>query len=126
MNQTALPCFDDLLALASRHPEQLELLRTRLTQEILDSTNDQDMRQRLEQLVFRINAERCRHTHPMALCIRFSSLMHDGLYHMKHELEKLVATTNAAPRRHHPVPTSARSKHQGQVIQLASYRRPEA
>lgn len=123
MNQTALPCFDDLLVLASQHPEQLEQLRSRLTQEILESTQDQDMRRRLEQLVFRINAERCRHTNPLGLCIHFSSLMHDGLYHMQHELEKLVST-NTACRIHHG--RSVKTRHQGQVIQLSRYRRPDA
>lgn len=123
MNQTALPCFDELLLLASQHPEQLEQLRSLLTQEILDSTQDQGMRKRLEQLVFRIDAERCRHSNPMGLCIHFSSLMHDGLYHMQNELAKLVSTsTTQSIHQHRPI----RTRHQGQVIQLSRYRRPEA
>lgn len=93
MRQTSLPCFDDLMQLARQHPEQLESLREQLTQEVLDSTPDRDMRSRLEQLVFRINAERRRHRSPMALCLKFSSLMHDKLLSMRSELQKLTTDT---------------------------------
>ncbi|SFW98543.1 DUF3135 domain-containing protein [Marinospirillum alkaliphilum] len=88
-----LPCFDELLTMAQQSPEQLEALRDQLTQEVLDATPDQGMRQRLEQLVFRINAERSRHRSPMALCLKFSGLMHEGLLSMRRELEKLSGST---------------------------------
>jgi hypothetical protein len=120
MCQTSLPCFDDLMLLAQQHPDQLESLREQLTREVLDSAPDAGMRSRLEQLVFRINAERQRHRSPMALCLKFSSLMHDKLLNMRSELQKL--TTDAET--HTPQPPATKQSRVGssKVIYLDQYR----
>ncbi|SFC12149.1 Protein of unknown function [Marinospirillum celere] len=89
MRPSALPCFDELLELARNSPEDLEALRRKMTSEILNSTLDNDMRQRLEQLAFRIDAERRSGRPPLALCIHYSSLMHSQLAHLSQELSKL-------------------------------------
>lgn len=125
---TRLPCFDELLTMARQSPEQLEALRDQLTQEVLDSTPDQGMRQRLEQLVFRINAERSRHHSPMALCLKFSSLMHDGLLSMRRELEKLSSPVeikslvDASPSKTARRQVGWPANHTHKVVYLKDYR----
>lgn len=122
MRQTSLPCFDDLMQLARQHPEQLETLREQLTLEVLDNTPDHDMRCRLEQLVFRINAERLRHRSPMALCLKFSSLMHDKLLSMRNEMQKLSVGVYTEI---HESPSDAAEQSQAKtskVIYLNQYR----
>lgn len=89
MRPAALPCFDDLLELAKNAPEDLEALRLSMTLDILNSTLDEGMRQRLEQLAFRIDAERRSGRPPLALCIHYSALMHEHLQHLNQELGKL-------------------------------------
>lgn len=122
MRQTSLPCFDDLMLLARQHPEQLESLREQLTQEVLESAPDVAMRSRLEQLVFRINAERQRQRSPMALCLKFSSLMHDRLLNMKTELQKL--TLDTTPETSESVKRTAECSRIGtaKVVYLDHYR----
>ena len=90
MNAPALPNFDQLLDLARNSPEELERLRQEMTHQILESTPNRGMRQRLEHLVFRIEAERRRGRTHLALCLHYSTLMHDQLLTLHHELQRLL------------------------------------
>lgn len=91
---TSLPCFDTLMEMAQQDPQALEALRQKLTDEIVEQSN-QKQRRKLEQLRFRIEGERYRATTPLASCIRLSSLMHDTLYHLNIHLEKLQQPTSS-------------------------------
>ncbi|WP_404417751.1 DUF3135 domain-containing protein [Marinospirillum sp.] len=90
MSASALPSFDRLLDLARNSPEELERLRLEMTNQILDSTPDQGVRLRLEQLAFRIDAERRRGRTPLSLCLHYSNLMHRQLGVLNQELHKLL------------------------------------
>jgi hypothetical protein len=61
-----------------------------MTNQILDSTPDQGVRLRLEQLAFRIDAERRRGRPPLSLCLHYSNLMHHQLEALNQELHKLL------------------------------------
>lgn len=91
---TSLPCFDTLMEMAQHDPQALEALRQKLTDEIVEQSN-QKQRRKLEQLRFRIEGERYRAATPLASCIRLSSLMHDTLYHLHTHLEKLQQPTSS-------------------------------
>ncbi|WP_114418357.1 DUF3135 domain-containing protein [Marinospirillum perlucidum] len=119
MSQSSLPCFDQLLELAREAPDQLENLRLKMTREILDGVPDRQMRQRLQQLSFRIDAERRRGRPPLALCMHYSELMHRHLeklhQHLDFFLEPLPETD---------LPTTASiSRPSGKILQLADYRK---
>lgn len=120
MNASALPDFDQLLDLAQNSPEELERLRREMTRQVLDSTTDQGMRQRLEQLVFRIDAERHRGRTPLSLCLHYSSLMQDHLLILNQELHRLLHPVKLTCQ---PKETCARVQQPDNIIRLSDYRK---
>jgi|GEM_PF-1009275 len=120
MNASALPNFDRLLDLAQNSPEELEKLRQELTYQILDSTPDQRMRLRLEQLVFRIDAERRRGRTPLSLCLHYSTLMHDQLLTLHHELHRLLHPVRLPCR---PSQEKAPVQQSAKIIPFGSYQK---
>ncbi|WP_409522881.1 DUF3135 domain-containing protein [Nitrincola sp. MINF-07-Sa-05] len=88
MSRSDLPCFDELIKMNRQDPDKLEALRLRLTDELLRD-KPPEQRRSLEQLAFRIEAERKRCQHPMGLCIRFSNMMHERFWNMAGLLQRL-------------------------------------
>lgn len=88
MSRSDLPCFDELMEMNRQNPEKLEALRQQLTNELLRGKSP-EQRRSLDQLVFRIEAERSRCKNPLGLCIRLSSMMHDRFWKMAGLLKRL-------------------------------------
>ena len=85
---TALPSFDTLLALAGDDPQQLEVLRQQLINELISSAPASYQR-RLQGLQFTVDMERRKAKTPMAACIRLSQMMHESF----HELRQALGAT---------------------------------
>ncbi|ODC03807.1 hypothetical protein BFW38_09900 [Terasakiispira papahanaumokuakeensis] len=118
---TSLPCFDTLMEMAQQDPQALEALRQKLSDEIVEQSN-QKQRRKLEQLRFRIEGERYRATTPLASCIRLSSLMHDTLYHLNIHLEKLQQPISSfGPVAKPPTPSTTLSKTQNQSAKILPF-----
>jgi len=88
MSRSDLPCFDELMQMSRQDPDKLEALRLRLTDELLRD-KPPEQRRSLEQLAFKIEAERTRCQSPMGLCIRFSNMMHERFWNMAGLLQRL-------------------------------------
>ncbi len=79
-----LPSFDELMKLAQKDPEQLEVLRQSWVEEIISSAPEVFQR-RLRGLQFQIDMEREKASNPVSSCIRISQMMHNGLANL-HEV----------------------------------------
>lgn len=82
---SALPDFDDLVKLAQENPEELENLRQRLCDELIQSA-PQEYRRRLRGIQFQIDMERKRAKTPMAACLKISEMMHDSFSQLRDAL----------------------------------------
>ncbi|MES3007392.1 MAG: DUF3135 domain-containing protein [Pseudomonadota bacterium] len=72
-----LPDFDTLVTLHKEQPEELERIRSELTNAILENTTGES-RRRLQGLQFRINMELRKARTPEARFIKMSSMMHEA------------------------------------------------
>lgn len=82
---TQLPPFDELLTMANEQPEQLEVLRQKMINEIIDQAKPQ-FQKRLRGLQFQIDAQRKIAKTPLAACIKLSSMMMDSFEKLRNEL----------------------------------------
>jgi len=89
-----LPAFDVLVEMARNDPNRLEALRSRLTNDIIESAESEQKRKRLEGLQFRVDVERQRARSPLAATIKISELMCQSLA----ELHKSMVTPQANER----------------------------
>jgi len=89
-----LPDFDTLVTLHKEQPEELERIRTELTDAILENTTGES-RRRLQGLQFRINMELRRARTPEARVIKISSMMHEAFAELNHVLHHPVETSGA-------------------------------
>jgi len=89
-----LPAFDVLVEMARNDPNRLEALRSRLTNDIIESAESEQKRKRLEGLQFRVDVERQRARSPLAATIKISELMCQSLA----ELHKSMVTPLANER----------------------------
>jgi Protein of unknown function (DUF3135) len=71
-----LPDFNVLVALARADPRALEVLRERLTDDVIRQAQSPALRRRLRGLKFRIDMERRRARDPLEACVRISAMMH--------------------------------------------------
>ncbi len=78
-----LPAFDVLADLARNNPAGLEVLRNRLTDEVIRHARSEPARRRLEGIKFRIDMERRRARDPLAACVRISVMMHRSLANLQ-------------------------------------------
>lgn len=85
IKQTPLPSFDELVIMANEQPEQLEVLRQSLINEIIDQSRPQSQK-RLRGLQFQIDAQRSIAKTPLAACMKLSSMMMDSFEKLRHEL----------------------------------------
>ena len=72
-----LPDFDYLLELAENNPEELDALRCRYNQQLIDAAPDR-LKRRLNGLLFKIDMEKLRSKNPTQCCINISRLMMDS------------------------------------------------
>ncbi|WP_419571809.1 DUF3135 domain-containing protein [Rheinheimera sp.] len=87
-----LPSFDELLQLANKAPQQLELLQQKLNLELLEAQSSAENRLAMERLLFRMNA---RHRHCAAPLVRLQrtyELMLGHINLMQQQLELLSST----------------------------------
>lgn len=68
-----------MLDLARNDPEQLEVLRKRLTESVIAAADNEDRKRRLEGLQFRVDMERRRAATPLAATIKISEMMAQSL-----------------------------------------------
>ncbi len=86
--QRILPDIDTLRKMASDHPDELELLRRKLAQQIIDQAAPQN-RARLQGLQFQIDAHCQTAPNPVAACVKISAMMQASF-------ERLHSTLNVA------------------------------
>ncbi len=109
---TTLPPFDELKAMAAEHPEKLENLRLRMTEEILRNAPE-NRRRRLQGLVFKIDMVRRRAKNPMQACIKLSQMMMDSTLELRQALcmaPDSQATPAVTPQMAEVVPLRRRSR----------------
>ena len=83
-----LPAFDVLVDMARNHPERLEALRAKMSQDIIDNAKDEQQKKRLAGLQFKVDMERKRARSPLQATIRISEMMCQSLA----ELHKSMVT----------------------------------
>lgn len=86
-----LPDFDNLVELAEQHPEELEALRQRCNQQLVDAAPEH-MKQRMNGLLFKIDMEKRRSKNPTQACIRLSRLMADSYIDMQSAILNLKSS----------------------------------
>ena len=72
-----LPSFDYLVELAENNPEELDALRGRYNQQLIDAAPDR-LKRRLSGLLFKIDMEKRRSKNSTQCCISNSRLMMDS------------------------------------------------
>ncbi len=77
-----LPDFDYLRALADKDPQELENLRQRYNQQIIESAPEQ-LKKRLKGLLFQINMERRRSKNAIHACMALSKMMMDSYVNLQ-------------------------------------------
>ena len=92
-----IPAFDDLVALSKQNPQELEALRTRLCDQLIDSAPE-PQRRRLRGLQFQIDMERRKASNPMAACLRISEMMHASFDELRHKLNEATGSESNLPR----------------------------
>ncbi len=95
------PSVDELIQLAKSDPEQLERLRKREIESIIDSAPESTQR-RLRGLQFQIDCKRKLHPKGMGACMAITTMMFDSLQKLNEVLHndqyalETVATTGQA------------------------------
>ncbi len=101
----ALPDFDQLKEMAENDPEQLEQLRIRLCEQVIQDAPEK-YRRRLRGLQFRLDMERRRAKSPMTACIAISGMMHDSFDRLRLALNEATGNGHGKSLR---MPSSASS-----------------
>ncbi len=89
---SGLPSFDEMKTMAQEQPEELEKLRKRLTDELIQNAPERH-RRKLEGLAFIIEAERRKARNPMQACIKLSQMMLDSAVELQASLNRLRSAT---------------------------------
>ena len=93
-----LPAFDVLVDMARNDPEQLELLRKKLTDAVINKAPDEERRRRLRGLQFRVDMERKKARSPLQATINISEMMCKSLAELHRSMvTPLVHETRADP-----------------------------
>ena len=87
-----LPAFDVLVDMARNDPQRLELLRQKLSANIINSAATEQKRKRLEGLQFRVDMEREKARSPLAATIKIPEMM----CHSLADLHRSMVTPLAA------------------------------
>ena len=98
--KSRLPAFDVLVDMARNDPQGLESLRLSLTEAVIDSATDEQRRQRLRGIQFRVDVERQRARTPLAACIKVSEMMCQSLAELHRSMVlPLEETMGTEPKR---------------------------
>lgn len=81
----SLPEFEELVKLAKNNPEELERLRQKACDELIEQAPVEYQR-KLRGLQFKIDMERRRARTPMAACLKISEMMHDSFGRLRKAL----------------------------------------
>lgn len=73
-----IPSVEELSRMAVEEPEKLEALQTAMNKQLIESAPEH-LRLRMEGLLWKVTAERRRHTNPLARCMAVSKLMMESL-----------------------------------------------
>ncbi len=98
---STLPDFDTLVHLARTKPEELEQLRIRLCNDLIERAPEAS-RRRLRGIQFQIDMERRKAANPMAACIRISQMMHASFENLRSALNEAAGNApvlSSAPTR---------------------------
>ncbi|MHA7881298.1 MAG: DUF3135 domain-containing protein [Saccharospirillum sp.] len=82
-----LPSIDTLLTLAKERPDELERIRLKLTQELIDGASSLARKRRLEGLNFTIEMKRKSASNPLHSCMKLSELMWDSALDMAEKIK---------------------------------------
>lgn len=93
-----LPDFDYLLSLAKENPEELENLRNRYNQALIDSAPE-PFKKRLHGLLFKIDMEKRRSKNSIQYCVTISKMMMDSFSELQEAIDHLrhVDTSKIEP-----------------------------
>ncbi|MCH8531968.1 MAG: DUF3135 domain-containing protein [Saccharospirillum sp.] len=83
-----LPSIDTLITLAKEQPDELERIRIKLTQELIEGASSAVRRRRLEGLNFTIEMKRKTASNPMHSCLKLSELMWDSAIAMAERIKQ--------------------------------------
>ncbi len=97
--------FDEWHELSLRSPEEFELKRQRLCQQIIADAPAKSQK-RLEGLLFQINMQRRKSSNPLDSCIQLSNMMWDSFYELFDEVKKF----SDASSRFQPISSSTDTK----------------
>ncbi|MBV1869666.1 MAG: DUF3135 domain-containing protein [Gammaproteobacteria bacterium] len=86
-----IPDFDYLVTLATNSPHELEELRIKLCDHVIESAPI-SQRRRLRGLQFQIDMERRKAATPMAACMRISEMMHSSFDELRQKLNEATGT----------------------------------
>lgn len=104
--KTELPDFDVLVNMARHNPTGLETLRVQLTQAVIDASDTDTKRRRLEGLQFQVDMERERAGTPLAACIKISEMMCRSLADLHRSMVAPDETEPLRPRTADIIPIS--------------------
>lgn len=114
--RSTLPDFDTLVHLAKTNPDELEQLRIRLCNDLIERAPEAS-RRRLRGIQFQIDMERRKADNPMAACIRISQMMHDSFERMRLTLNEAVGN---APSLSTPQAKFTTQSHSTKILKFPS------
>lgn len=99
-----LPPFEELTRLAKEDPEELERLRQREVNKLIDQAPER-LKKKLQGIQFKVDSQRRIAKNPMDSCIRISNLMKESFENLRVALnEASNLTTPTAPTKKGEVP----------------------
>lgn len=84
-----MPSVEEMQDMARNHPEQLEQLQTDMNAELLRIAPEH-MKKRIAGLLWKVDAERKRHSNPLARAMAVSVLMMESLRELNEVLNGIV------------------------------------
>lgn len=103
---TELPNFETLRHLAENDPEQLEQIRTDLTEQLIANAPDR-IQPRLRGLQFEIDTRVRLASNPLAACMTVSAMMHDQFEQLRQALNGEIPAAEPAAAEVIPLRTAA-------------------
>ena len=88
---TKIPTHDELVTLAQEDPEQLEELREKWINDVIDGAPE-ELQRRLRGLQFQIDCKRRLHNNPMGACVEISKMMYESLSELNRTMNGLSSS----------------------------------
>ena len=93
------PSFDELLDIARKSPEQLEVIREQEVDNLIQNA-PKEMRRRLKGIQFQVNCQRQLHKTSMGACVAISNMMHESLGKLNRVLNSYVEDSADSAEQH--------------------------